>query len=42
VSIRSLLEHVGIDVGDIIFVNGVLLDETITTEPDEGFEFDCS
>jgi hypothetical protein len=40
VSIRSLLEHVGIDVGDVIFINGVALDET--PEPEEGPEFDCS
>jgi FMN-dependent NADH-azoreductase len=39
VSIRSLLEHVGIDVGDVIFIDGVPLDEeTETAAP----EFDCS
>jgi hypothetical protein len=42
VSIRSLLEHVGIDVGDVIFINGEPLDETTTTGPEEGPEFDCS
>lgn len=40
-SIRSLLEYVGIDVGDVIFINGVPLDET-SNEPEEGTEFDCS
>lgn len=40
-SIRSLLEHVGIDVGDVIFINGVPLDET-AIEAEEGPEFDCS
>lgn len=39
-SIRSLLEHVGIDVGDVIFIDGIPLDET--PEPAEGPEFDCS
>lgn len=38
-SIRSLLEYVGIDVGDVIFIDGVALDE----EPDtDAPEFDCS
>jgi hypothetical protein len=39
VSIRSLLEHVGIDVGDVIFINGVALDEEPETDTPE---FDCS
>jgi hypothetical protein len=39
VSIRSLLEYVGIDVGDVIFIDGVPLDE----EPEfDAPEFDCS
>jgi hypothetical protein len=39
VSIRSLLEYVGIDVGDVIYIDGVALDE----EPDtDAPEFDCS
>ncbi|MER5754392.1 hypothetical protein [Streptomyces sp. NPDC002088] len=41
-SIRSLLEHVGIDVGDVIFIDGVPLDETTPEGPDEGPEYDCS
>jgi FMN-dependent NADH-azoreductase len=40
VSIRSLLEHVGIDVGDVIFIDGIPLDEE--PEGSEAIEFDCS
>jgi hypothetical protein len=45
VSIRSLLEHVGIEVGPEIWVGGVLLDEGNNPDLETGAgeaEFDCS